>query len=421
MDELDVYLNKLKVGVLTSNAGILAFSYHHDYQQLPMSLPLSRYLPLNRTGANFEFGDSATRAFFENLLPEGDVRTQLVRKLGLSRDNIFALLATLGGDCAGAVQLLPSGQDPKGGGSYRLISTAALAVELESLPAHPFLAANEGVRLSLAGAQNKLPVHYDGNNFFIPTGDSASTYILKTPIKQLENTVVNEAFCMTLAGRVGLQVPVAIAINVGEGLVYQVKRYDRREIDGDFIRLHQEDFCQALGVESACKYEKEGGPGFAECFALLRDWSDEPLADVAALLRWSLFNFLIGNADAHGKNISFLYADGQIRLAPFYDLLSTAVYERLINNKFAMRMGGQKDPRYFSATNLTKFATEVGIGLRVVKRELAGLITAIELNAPLLATEYRQQYANAVIVGRLEQVLAQRIVKAKSILGEIRK
>ncbi|MFK5927201.1 MAG: type II toxin-antitoxin system HipA family toxin [Desulfuromusa sp.] len=412
MDILNVYLNRHLVGQLTHTAGLLSFSYEPDYLNASKALPLSRHLPL--TGAT-TFDDAASRAFFENLLPEANVRTQVARTLGISPENIFGLLSELGGDCAGAVQLLPDGEDAHKFGRYRLISEEELAAELANLPDHPFLADEEGVRLSLAGAQNKLPVHYDGTNFYIPEGEAASTHILKTPIDRLENTVVNEAFCMNLADRVGLNVPYARAINIGNDLVYLVERYDRRQTQDGTMRLHQEDFCQALGVESSFKYEKEGGPGFTACFDLLRDWSDEPLVDVAELLRWALFNFMIGNADAHGKNISFLYADGQVRLTPFYDLISTAVYERQVNNKFAMRMGSQNDPRYLSIGNLSKFAAEIGVGLRGVKRELAGLVDKVEAAAPGLAEEYRQQFDQPVIVGRIERVLTQRLNKAKVI------
>ncbi len=409
MDILNVYLNHHRVGQLTHTDGLLSFSYEPDYMNMSNRLPLSRHLPLT----DATFNDTASRAFFENLLPEANIRIQVARILGISPVNIFGLLNKLGGDCAGAVQLLPTGEDPHKRGRYRLISENDLAVELANLPNHPFLADEDGVRLSLAGAQNKLPVRFDGTNFYIPEGDAASTHILKTPIDRLENTVVNEAFCMNLAGRVGLKVPRSTVINIGASPVYLVERYDRRQTHEGTIRLHQEDFCQALGVESTFKYEKEGGPGFIACFELLRDWSDEPLTDVAELLRWVLFNFLIGNADAHGKNISFLYADGQVRLTPFYDLISTAVYERQVNNKFAMRMGGQNDPRYLSIGNLLKFAAEIGVGLRGVKRELAGLVEKVETAAPDLAEEYRQQFDQPVIVGRIERVLAQGLVKAK--------
>jgi len=412
MDILNVFLNRHLVGQLSHNGGLLSFSYQLDYLNTPKALPLSHHLPL--TGATV-FDDATSRAFFENLLPEANVRIQVARTLGISPENIFGLLAELGGDCAGAVRLLPNGVPSHETGSYRLISAAELATELDNLPTHPFMADDEGVRLSLAGAQNKLPVRYDGSDFYIPKGEAASTHILKTPIERLENTVVNEAFCMNLASLVGLNVPKANAINIDDAPVYLVERYDRRQTQDGTIRLHQEDFCQALGVESTFKYEKEGGPGFATCCDLLRNWSDEPLVDVGALLRWALFNFLIGNADAHAKNISFLYADGEVRLTPFYDLISTAVYER-VNNKFAMRMGGQKDPRYLSTANLTKFSAEIGIGLRGVNRELASLAKHVGTVAPVLAEEYRQKFDNPVIVGRIEQVLAQRVGKAQNLL-----
>lgn len=411
METLEVYLNRQRVGQLLRKDGSLAFSYGQEYLQLPTALPLSRHLPLELRA----FADGPCRAFFDNLLPEGNVRDRVARTLGLSKDNVFALLAALGGDCAGAVRLLPEGGQLQDAGHYRPIGAEALALELATLPSHPLLADDEGVRLSLAGAQNKLPLRYAAGEFFIPTGTAPSTHILKTPIAHLENTVINEAYCMTLADRVGLNVPRAEVIDLAGNMVYLIERYDRRPDADGFVRLHQEDFCQALGVEPACKYEKEGGPGFAACFALLRQWSDEPLPDVAALLRWALFNYLIGNADAHGKNISFLYAAGRVRLAPFYDLISTAVYPRQVDNKFAMRVGGQKDPRYLAAADLEKFAAEIGVGLRNVKSELRALAQSVEATGQVLANEYRIRYGNPVILGRIEEVMTQRISKARSL------
>jgi serine/threonine-protein kinase HipA len=284
------------------------------------------------------------------------------------------------------------------------------------LPAHPFLADEEGVRLSLAGAQNKLPLFYDGEVFFIPWGGAPSSHILKTPIPHLENTVVNEAFCMNLARRVGLAVPAAEVVSVDGAAHYLVARYDRRKNPaGDLTRLHQEDFCQALGVPSDRKYEKEGGPGFRDCFDLVREWSSEPLPDSAALLRWALFNFLIGNADAHGKNIAFLYADGRVRLAPFYDLISTAVYER-VNNKFAMRMGGEKDPRYLLPHHLERFSQEAGIGLRAVHNALRKLIEQVEKEAANLGEDFCARYESPVIISRILEVIHRRIAKARTLL-----
>jgi serine/threonine-protein kinase HipA len=418
MKSLDVYLDERLVGTLSRSTGGLCFSYSVEYLGLPAPLPLSRHLPIETGLPPQIFEDQASRAFFENLLPEGDVRSQVARNLGVSRENTFELLAALGGDCAGAVSLLPPGEKQRRTGHYRPISRDNLAEELDRLPSHPFLADEEGVRLSLAGAQNKLPIYYDGNEFYVPEEGAPSTHIIKTPIKNLENTVVNEAFCMDLAAQVGLNVPRTDVVELGGSQYFLIERYDRQTtLAGRIERLHQEDFCQALGIPPAEKYEKEGGPGFGACFGLLRAWSSEPFPDVAALLQWALFNFLIGNADAHGKNISFLYAGGQVRLAPLYDLISTAVYQRQVNNKFAMKFGGEKDPRYLLTRHLNQFADDAGIGYRAVKVALQNMAKDLKRIAPVLADEYRERFAAPVIVNRLVEIIEQRVAKAEFLLS----
>jgi serine/threonine-protein kinase HipA len=408
---LHVYWSSRLVGELAQDGARLSFRYDDSYRSLPAALPLSRHLPLKDAA----FDDAETRAFFANLLPEGDIRRQVARQLGVSAENIFALLEGIGGDCAGAVSLVRPDDMRNSSGHYRPISSEALALELTTLPAHPFLAGEDGVRLSLAGAQNKLPLYVEDGNFFIPEGNRASSHILKTAIPQLENTVVNEAFCMNLAQKAGVPVPAAQVVEIGGQQVYMVERYDREHTAfGEIERLHQEDFCQALGIIPEMKYEQEGGPGFQACFRLIEEWSDEPILDSLNLLKWALFNFLIGNADSHAKNLSFLYAGSAIRLAPFYDLLSTAVYER-INNKFAMKMGGQKDPRYLMATHLAGFAAEAGIELRTVKAQLQELCRKLEEDIGPLAKSYREAYQRPAIVEDIIRVVAQRLRKARSL------
>lgn len=410
---LNVYWHDRFVGELVQDAGRLSFRYDDNYRSLPGALPLSRHLPL---GSN-AFDDESARAFFANLLPEGEVRRHVARQLGVSAENVFAMLAGIGGDCAGAISLFSAGDGPVSPGGYREISADALAKELANLPAHPLLAGEEGVRLSLAGAQNKLPLHVEDGQFFIPGGSRASSHILKTPIANLEGTVVNEAFCMNLAEKVGLPVPMAQVIQVADQQVYMVERYDRRKIvSGEIERLHQEDFSQALGILPEMKYEQEGGPGFKECFKLVEEWSDEPALDTLNLLRWSLFNFLIGNADSHAKNLSFLYAGGGIRLAPFYDLLCTAVYER-ITNRFAMKIGGQKDPRYLAPNHLVSFADEAGIGYKTVKSELAKLCDSMVKETDSLAQMFLKTYNNPIIE-KIAGVIENRVRKGRSLIKD---
>ena len=410
---LHVYWNNSLVGELTQDGARLGFQYDESYRSQRASLPLSRHLPLGE----MLFDDSTTRAFFANLLPEGDIRRQVARQLGVSAENIFAMLEGIGGDCAGAVTILRPGDIPGPSGRYRLILPQALALELETLPTHPFLAGEQGVRLSLAGAQNKLPIYVEDGEFFIPEGNRASSHILKTAISQLENTVVNEAFCMNLAQKVGLPVPLAQVVEIGGLEVYMVERYDRiRTAPGEIERLHQEDFCQDLGVIPEMKYEQEGGPGFRDCFKLVEEWSDEPILDTLSLLNWALFNFLIGNADSHAKNLSFLYAGGTVRLAPFYDLLSTAVYPR-ISNRFAMKMGGQKDPRYLMATHLASFAAEAGIELRTARVQLLELCGKVKGTIGPLAETYRKADQCPIIVEEIIRVVEQRLRKAHSLIA----
>lgn len=407
---LKVYWERRLVGELTQAEGKLAFRYDDEYRAVPGLLPLSRMLPL---GGEW-FDHEASEAFFANLLPEGSIRRQLARQLGISAENTFSILEAIGGDCAGAVSILPPEECPGGRGRYRAISPEDLARELDTLPAHPFLA-GEGVRLSLAGAQNKLPIFIENGAYHIPEGNLPSSHILKTAIELLEDTVTNEAFCMNLARQVGLPAPEARVVEMAGKRVYLVERYDRRKgADGGTGRLHQEDFCQALGVPPEVKYEKEGGPGFADCFGLVGTWSVEPVLDSLSLLRWALFNFLIGNADAHAKNLSFLYQAGGVRLAPFYDLLSTAVYPR-VNNKFAMKMGGKKDPRYLMADDLARFAKEAGVGLRAVKGELKGLCEKVSAEIGPLAESYRATWNNPPIIQEILNVIEQRVRKGRTL------
>lgn len=413
MTSLDVYLNSTHVGRLTHDRGRLTFAYEGSYLNSRDSVPLSRHLPLKL----LVYDDEAARAFFANLLPEGRVLDQVTRRLGLSRENVFGLLEAVGGDCAGAVSVLPSGRLPATEGAYRRVSKEELAAILSDLPAHPFLADEEGVRLSLAGAQNKIPVFHDGTGFLIPRGETPSSHILKTPIPGLENTVGNETFCMTLARAAGIPVPEVASVEISEARVFMIERYDRLRLpSGQVLRIHQEDFCQALGVVPALKYEGEGGPGFRDVFSLVREWSTEPLPDTGALLQWALFNFLIGNADAHGKNLSFLYHQGAVRLAPFYDLLSTAAYGRQVNNKFAMRMGDQKDPHYLSASDLERFALQSGVARRAVFAELKRLAERVERETERLADIFLKDAENRIIVSRIIQIIAERTKKARHIL-----
>jgi serine/threonine-protein kinase HipA len=236
------------------------------------------------------------------------------------------------------------------------------------------------LRLSLAGAQNKLPVYYDGTQLFLPRGSAPSSHILKPGSPGFEHMPANEHFCMRLAEALGLPVPVSTILRKPSPL-YLVQRYDRTvSPDSALGRIHQIDFCQALNLPSARKYEKEGGPGLAACFDAIAKFSRQPAKDRLNLISWVIFNYLIGNADAHAKNLSLLITSEGISLAPFYDLISTAVYPDLTLN-LALTIGGENRPEWIQERHWEGFAEISGANPRIVRKIMVEVSTAIAQKA----------------------------------------
>lgn len=354
------------------------FCFQYDEGWLTSSrIPLSLSLPLRRE----PYLDDESHSFFANLLPEEKMRAVIARNLGVSLNNDYGLLEKIGGDCAGAVSLYPAtDESQREPGNYRQLSLDELNVIIGELPKRPLLAGEKGIRLSLAGAQKKLPVYYDEEHFSLGLGDAPSNYIIKPPIEDLDGTVENEAFCMALAQAVGLDVPRSFIHQYGDAPgVFVVKRYDRFATAEGIRRLHQEDFCQALGIPPEFKYETEGGPSLAACFNLVRHASTRSGKDVLSLLNWVVFNYLIGNSDAHGKNISLLLLPEGPVLAPFYDLISTRIYAHYgLASGLAMKIGGASDPDSLQKKHWEQFAEEVGIKPRLVLNRIADLAKRIE-------------------------------------------
>jgi serine/threonine-protein kinase HipA len=406
-DGLNVYLRGDKVGRLSLDAGRrFVFAYESDWLASATAVPLSLRLPLRAE----PYTDEYARPFFANLLPESELRRVIARKLGLSEQNDFALLEAVGGECAGAVSLLPDDTQPTGEGSYRVLSDDELNDLIDELPKRPMLAGEAGIRLSLAGAQNKLPVFFDGQQVSVPLGDAASSHILKPPIVQYSYTVENEYFCMCLAEGIGLSVPSVSLLHKRQSL-YVIERYDRKHTtQGGIERVHQEDFCQALGIAPDQKYEKEGGPSLQQCFALLRERSVLPVADVSALLDWVIFNYLIGNADAHGKNISLLLTQQGPHLAPFYDLMSTAVYSELAE-KLAMKIGGDDRPDWIIERRWQSFAEEIGIAYKLVLQRLVYMKEAVLDVATQLIQDTNLKQNQCSIYDDIHKIIQQRRTK----------
>jgi len=376
---LDVYLHRNLVGHLIQDEyGDMVFDYAESWLSRLNAIALSHSLPPRSE----RFSRNECWGYFDGILPESDKRDIVARNLGISSMNDFALLKRIGGECAGAVTFVPSGENlPERQDRYRILSGAELADILRSLPRRPLMAGADDVRISLAGAQGKIAVRIVGEEISLPLSGAPSTHILKPAIERYPSIVVNEWFCMSLAQRIGL--PVAhVETGKVEDIDYLiVKRYDRNISDAGMLeRLHQEDFCQALGLASEQKYQSEGGPSLKQCFQLVRETSALPVIDLATLLEGVLFNFLIGNNDAHGKNFSLLRTivsgKSTIRLAPFYDLLSTALYPEL-STKMAMNFGSEYDPEKVIAKHFERFSQDATLGNAMVKRRMKELVEAV--------------------------------------------
>ena len=380
--ELLVYLFGRKVGVLQQEDGRLCFSYDHAWLKAPEARPLSQSLPLR----DEPFDDRASRPFFAGLLPEGDLRVRLAKILQVSRQNDFALLDGLGGECAGAVSLVEAEAEtqpiPEKSVPHWL-DDDELTKLLETLPKRPMLVGEAGLRLSLAGAQDKLPVlaeERDGRiRVALPPRQVPSSHILKPEIADLPGSVHNEAFCLTLAAACGLKAAKAIVHQVPSSArtFLLVERYDRHQgNDGQLERLHQEDFCQALGVVPEYKYQNEGGPDLAACFELLRSATRPSAPEVLRFLDGIIFNALIGNNDAHAKNFSLLYEKQYPTLAPLYDVLCTAAYPHL-TDKMAMKIGGKYRFNELFPRHWERFAKSAGLSQAQVKKRVSQMADAL--------------------------------------------
>jgi serine/threonine-protein kinase HipA len=365
---LDVYLHEIFAGqLIQDNSGALSFVYDAAYLEqsspaLSISMPL-RAEPLGRQVA---------QAFFSGLLPDEIVRHRLAKYLGVSEKNPFSLLEAIGGECAGALSLYPKGGKPAPTSidDIEVLDDQSLKEILDLLKRRPLLAGDDGLRLSLAGAQDKIAVGMVDGKIALVRGNSPTTHILKPVIDSIKDSVHNEVFCMRLASMIGLDVPKVEIRWLGDLPYFLVERYDRkRDAEGNIKRLHQEDFCQALGVMPELKYEREGGPNIVRCQDILDKYSVRPAVDNLKFLERIIFNYLIGNADAHGKNFSLLYVRGKPELAPAYDLLCTAVYEGL-STRMAMKIGKKSRPEEVFIRNWHRLVPDTVAARKNLDRQL---------------------------------------------------
>lgn len=379
--ELFVLLNGAPAGVVEQRTGgALRFTYAEEWREAEVSYPLSLSMPLVQA----EHEDEVIRPYMEGLLPDTETVLQAWgREFGVSARNPFGLLTHVGEDVAGAVQFVhPDQLEGFAGkrGSVVWLSEAQIAHRLERLARDRTswrLTGDTGY-FSLAGAQPKTALLWDGKRWGLPSGSIATTHVFKPPAMGLEGVAENEHLCLRVAGTLGLPVVNSEVREFDGQIAIVVERYDRYRDDDEVIRIHQEDFCQALAVSPRSKYENEGGPGASALIRLLRDNSSDSEADVDTFVASLALHWALGAPDAHGKNYSLLIAPGgQVRLAPLYDVISVLPYPETYfprKIKLAMQIGGEYRLGYIRRRHWERFATENDLDPDAVRARVSDVV-----------------------------------------------
>jgi len=435
MHKLAAWIGNDLVGHLGLDAasGLFAFDYTTSWIALPYSFPLSPCLPFTRTNED-AIHSRSVRVFFENLLPEGNALDAAATTNGLSQNNLFGLVRALGRESSGALALLPEGEPPDSKpASLREITREELSQRIRERDVMPFSVWDGKVRLSIAGLQDKISVYMrDGRMFLAEGANIASTHILKPrpQSEALSSLVANEFFCMKLATEIGLSVADVEIIRVPEPALL-VRRFDRQVSASGVSRKHIIDTCQALDLPPAYKYEKNFGSGidvrhirdgvsYSKLFGL-GTLSVQPAVFNMAMLRWSLFQYLIGNSDAHGKNISFHVSHEGIHPAPAYDLVSVVAYQDF-ESELAMGIGDAftfDDARAFQWAD---FAHQCGINKTLLAREMRRMATATMKASTILPDDTFTSEEQALIFKVRNFVLSQcdKLIQVASQLRDIK-
>ena len=401
-DGLNVWSDQRLVGYLWRNIqGLIGFRYDEGWLARG-GFRVSHTLPLR----NGEFApeDGFAHRFFANLLPEGGVRERTVRDLKISNTD-FDLLRAIGGECAGALSVLQAEHEPSSEHRYHRITDEQLAGLAARRGRIHLWTENERPRLSLAGAQDKCPVLVAENTYWLPMRESPSSHILKFELSDYRHLPAYETFTTLLAGAIGLPVVDIRLRSIAETRYALIERYDRQMSEsGEIARLHQEDFCQALGFGHERKYQEDGGPTFADCFRLIRDVSSDPANDLRHLLRWQIFNVLAGNSDGHAKNLSLLYqANGEIRLAPFYDLVCTRAIER-IDYRLAFSVGDERNPGVVSRKHWETLAQQCGVRPRFLLEQVQDVAAGLQQQLRPTRESFQRLYGEYAALQRVEQI-----------------
>lgn len=414
MNSLNIFYEEKLVGtLLKDNDLVYSFSYSENWLKDKSSFQLSLAMPLQAES----FGNKITLSFFENLLPEGEARDALEKSQDVK--STYDFLKEFGKDCAGAIIVTDKEKSPlkksnKGKDTKIEMSDVYRAID-EKRSVAEVIAEHDPGYLSIAGAQDKFASIFKGGDFYLPSNGYPTTHIVKVPIyrSKIRESVYNEYYCMKLAELIGLNVAKCFVLDHEDHPLYITERYDR--IQGlEVKRVHQQDFCQAQGIVSEHKYEVKGGPTIMDNYQLIKKHVVISKRSKAMFdyLDWICFNLLIGNNDSHSKNISFLLNNGKIELAPFYDLLCTAVYPKLKRN-FSFMIGDGDDASRVGKNQFEMVDKILDLKLGTMESRVVEVSKKLTKYKDQLADDVKSEFPKAKIVKRISDLIGDRCKSLK--------
>jgi serine/threonine-protein kinase HipA len=396
-----------------SRAGRLTFVYDENWRSRNDAYPLSLSMPL----VVAEYEHARIEPWLWGLLPDNEmILNRWGQRFHVSPRNVFALLGAVGEDCAGAVQLAAPDRVPAllkaDQGTVEWLSTGDVAERLALLrkDQSAWRAAGDTGQFSLAGAQPKTALLFDGARWGVPSGRWPTTHILKPPVEAFDGHAENEHLCLALVRSLGLPAARSQVLRFKHEVAIVVERYDRVRGDTGIRRLHQEDMCQALGLPPTKKYQNEGGPGVGAMLDIIRTHSGEPQEDAWTFARASMLNWLIGGTDAHAKNFSMLIgAGGRARLAPLYDVASVLVYDFDPKKlKLAVKIGGKYRLEEIGRHQWDKFAAEARLPKQEVFHACRDMALALPQAVHGIAEQARKEGLDHPVVSRMVKALSER-------------
>jgi len=404
MRKLEVFINDQHVATLRDDAGVWSLEYTSEWAERSDGYDLSPALPRNKGAIVDGSSQRPVQWFFDNLLPEEHARELLASDARIAFADAFGLLGYYGAESAGAITLLDDGEQVRLQG-LKPLSDSQLSERIGNLP-RVALTTGAPKRMSLAGAQHKLPIVMIDGVLSEPVGCTASTHILKPDHPQRElydATAVNEWFVMSLAQAMKLDVPPVALRRVPEP-VYLIERFDRRLRQGELERLHVLDACQLLTLDKSFKYQQATVQTLLKILARVRNVAQTRMR----LFRWLVFNILVGNNDAHLKNLSFHVQADACYLAPHYDLLCTAVYGETsapwLDAELVWKPDGVRTHAEVTRNSVLSLGEAIGIPSTLGKKIVDELATVIESRA----RELLQAHVHTLTAG--EARLVRRIV-----------